>query len=349
MNNWNKSWQQENKNSKKNKKERERLVIFLSVALLFVVFLLSLCMGAARLTLGELWKGIMQKGGSSMEGNIFWYARFPRTMACALAGAALAVSGAVIQAVLANGLASPGIIGVNSGAGFGIVLSCALGALGGWTISLSSFLGAMTAAFFITFGAKKIGASRSTVILGGVAMNSILNAATEGILTLKPDLSLISTDFKVGGFASVVWSRLLPAGTLILLALLFLLTLSKELDLMSLGEETAQSLGISAKKMRTVFLLLSALLAGCAVSFCGLLGFVGLMIPHLGRSLVGAQSSRLLPFCIFFGAFFVISCDLAGRVFFQPYEVPVGILISLIGGIFFIYLLLKRKGGHRID
>ena len=131
MNNWNKSWQQENKNRKKNKKERERLVIFLSVALLFVGFLLSLCMGAARLTLGELWKGIMQKGGSSMEGNIFWYARFPRTMACALAGAALAVSGAVIQAVLANGLASPGIIGVNSGAGFGIVLSCALGALGG--------------------------------------------------------------------------------------------------------------------------------------------------------------------------------------------------------------------------
>lgn len=349
MNNWNKFLQPEKSKIGTRIIEHKIVILFWTIILLLASILLSLCLGAANLTLRQLWKGIFEGGGAGIEGNIFWYARFPRTMACALAGAALAVSGAVTQTVLANGLASPGIIGVNAGAGFAVVLSCAMGAVGGWSVALSSFLGAMAAAFFVAFGAKKMGASRTTVILGGVAINSVLNAATEGMITLQPELSLISTDFKIGGFTSVVWERFLPAGSLIIIALLLLLSLTKELDLMGLGEETAQSLGLSAKTMRTLFLLLSALLAGCAVSFAGLLGFVGLMIPHLGRKIIGVESRYLLPFCIFFGAFFVITCDLGARILFQPYEVPVGILISFFGGLFFMYLLLKRKGGHRYD
>ena len=128
-----------------------------------------------------------------------------------------------------------------------------------------------------------------------------------------------------------------------------LLTLCNDLDVIALGEETAQGLGMPVRRMRTIFLGLAALLAGASVSFAGLLGFVGLIVPHLGRRLVGSESRWLLPFCALLGAMLVTGCDLAARLIFDPYEIPVGILLSLIGGPFFLLLLLRRKGGRHFD
>lgn len=133
---------------------------------------------------------------------------------------------------------------------------------------------------------------------------------------------------------------------LILLAFAAVLTLCNELDLMNLGEETAQSLGLSVKKMRTVLLILAALLAGASVSFAGLLGFVGLIVPHTMRRFAGNESRFLIPLCAVGGAGFVTLCDVLARVLFMPYELPVGILMSFIGGPFFVWLILKRKAGH---
>lgn len=319
-----------------------------ALLLCLAAVLLSLRLGAAQLPWQGLWQALLE-GPTDTAGWIFWYVRLPRTVACVLSGAALAVSGAVIQGVLRNKLASPGIIGVNAGAGFAVTLCCALGILSGWAIALSAFAGAMLCVLLVVFVARKTGASRSTVILGGVAIGSFLTALSEALVTLIPDAGMLSGDFRVGGFASVAYTRLVPAGILILVALAVLFTLSNDLDVLALGEDTARSLGMSVDRMRTVFLISAAMLAGASVSFCGLLGFVGLIVPHIARALVGSQSRRLLPLCAVGGAGFVTICDLGARVLFAPYELPVGIVLSVLGGPFFIVLLLRSKGGKAHD
>ncbi|MBQ8599088.1 MAG: iron ABC transporter permease [Oscillospiraceae bacterium] len=324
----------------------KRRGIFLAAALFCLLSaVLSLSLGAASLSLQQLWQAILS-GPTYTDGWIFWYSRLPRTAACFLSGAALSVSGAVIQAVLNNKLASPSIIGVNAGAGLAVTLCCALGWLSGWAIAGSAFVGALLAVLTVMLIAKKTGASRTTVILSGVAINSFLNALSEAITTLIPDVGMMSADFRVGGFASINHNRLIPAGVLILLALAVILTLCNELDVLSLGEETAQGLGLNVKKMRTLFLVLVAMLAGASVSFAGLLGFVGLIVPHAARKLVGSESRALLPLCALGGAGFVCLCDLTARLLFAPYELAVGILMAVLGGPFFLLLLSKGKGGR---
>lgn len=307
---------------------------------------LSLCLGAVSLSPGVLWEAI-RSGPGDTAGFIFWYVRLPRTAGCLLAGAALAVSGAVIQSVLHNRLASPGIIGVNSGAGLAVTVCCAFGSVSGWAIAGSAFLGAMATVFLIVLVAENAGASRTTVILGGVAVNAVLNALAEAVTTLIPEIAMMTADFRVGGFGSVSYVRLIPAAIGICGALIPVFLLRNELDILSLGDETAHCLGLSVKKVRTLLLALAAMLAGCAVSFAGLLGFVGLIVPHAVRKLAGGEAGRCLPLCALGGAGFVTLCDLAARLLFIPYELPVGILLSLLGGPFFLLLLLKQKGGRR--
>ena len=285
-------------------------------------------------------------GAASLTPVIFRFVRLPRTLACILSGAALAVSGAVIQGVLSNKLASPSIIGVNAGAGLAVTLCCALGQLSGWFIAGSAFLGALISVLLIVFTAEKAGASRTTVILGGIAVNALLNALSEAVVTLVPEAGMMAGDFRVGGFGSVSHVRLIPAGILICIALVAVYSLRNELDVLTLGEETAQSLGLPVKTVRTMLLVLSAMLAGAAVSFAGLLGFIGLIIPHAMRRMVGSENRLLLPMCALGGGAFVTLCDTVARVAFAPFELPVGVLLSVIGGPFFLVLLMKRKGGR---
>ena len=285
-------------------------------------------------------------GAAAVTPVIFRFVRLPRTLGCLLAGAALAVSGAIIQGVLHNKLASPSIIGVNAGAGLAVTLCCAFGALSGWAIAGSAFLGAIVSVLLIVFAAEKAGASRTTVILGGVAVNAFLNALSEAITTLIPEVGMMAGDFRVGGFGSVSYIRLTPAGILIVLALLAVYSLHNELDVLALGEEMARGLGMDVKKIRTLLLVLAALLAGAAVSFAGLLGFVGLIVPHAMRKFTGSESRHLLPLCAMGGGAFVTLCDTLARVVFAPFELPVGILLSVLGGPFFLLLLVKRKGGR---
>ena len=322
----------------------KKRVFCLALGLLLLGALLSLCLGAVRLTPGEL-LGAIVNGPKDTAGFIFWYSRLPRTLACMLAGGALAAAGSILQSVLGNKLASPGIIGVNAGAGLAVTVCCAFGALSGWTVSLAAFGGALAAAATVMALARKAGASRTTVLLSGVAMNSILGALRDAVTTLVPEAGMLSGEFRVGGFSSVVAARLIPAGILIAAALVVAMTLCNELDVLALGEETARSLGLSVGALRGLFLLMAALLAGAAVSFAGLLGFVGLLVPHVARRFVGGESRFQLPLSILLGAGFVTACDLAARLLFVPYELPMGILMSVIGGPYFLWLLLKGKGG----
>lgn len=323
-----------------------RYLLWGCLVLCIIISVLSLCLGVVHFSLKELIEALFQKG-DKININILKYARIPRTAACLMAGAALSVSGAVLQNVLANKLASPSVIGVNAGAGLGVTFCCSLGILSGWAVSLSAFLGSLITVLLISVFSAKTGASKTTVILGGVALNSMLGAFSESITVLNPDTAALTTDFRVGGFSAVSAERLLPASILIIAALIILFTLFNELDVLSLGDDSAQSIGLSAKKYRILFLILSALLAGSAVSFAGLLGFIGLIVPHFIRKIIGNESRYLLPLSTIIGAGFVNLCDLIARLIFMPYELPVGIFMAIIGGPAFVWLLLRMKGGHK--
>lgn len=310
---------------------------------------LGIFLGSTPLSFEEICRGFEQGFGGSAGGRIFLYVRLPRTLAAIVCGGALAISGAVIQGVLANRLASPSIIGVNSGAGLAVTLCTALGIYGGWQLSLSAFLGGFAVVMLVSLGARKWGASRGTVILIGVAVNSLLGAVTDAIVTFFPDVGVMSNNFKIGEFSAVTYDKLLPAGIGILVTSAVLLTLTNELDVLTLGDEGAKGLGMNTSLMRTLFLLLAALLAGCAVSLAGLVSFVGLIVPHAVRRFAGSKSSCLIPLCGLFGGAFVCLCDTAARTFFAPYEIPVGIIMSFFGAPFFLFILIKGKGGHSRD
>lgn len=324
-----------------------KLLYAVGFFLLLISAVLGITLGSTALSISEIISAVRQ-GFSTAGGKIILYVRLPRTAASLVCGAALAVSGAVIQCVLANRLASPSIIGVNSGAGLAVTLCTAFGIYGGLRFSLFAFLGAFAAVMAVSLLARKIGASRGTLILLGVAINSFLNAVSDAVVTFIPEVGVMSNDFKVGEFSSVTYNRLLPAVVLIVLSLVILFTLTNELDVLTLGEDNARSLGMNTSLMRTLFLMLAAVLAGCAVSLAGLLSFVGLIVPHAVRRLSGSKASRLLPLSAIFGGAFVCLCDTAARTLFSPYEIPVGIIMAFLGAPFFVFILIKGKGGHTL-
>ena len=326
-------------------KNHNRLLLGGGIAVCLLITVTSLCLGNVHFTPVQL-ISLFRGQGDKVSRSILLYARLPRTLASLAAGAGLAVSGAVLQNVLANRLASPGIIGVNAGAGLGVTLCCAMGTLSGLAVSCAAFGGSLLTVLLIFLFSHRTGASKTTVILGGVALNSILNAVCESVTVLDTDVAMLSIDFRVGGFSAVSYMRLLPAAGLIALALAVLFTLCNELDVVTLGDEMAQGVGLQVGRYRMLFLVLAALLAGAAVSFAGLLGFVGLIVPHFVRRFTGNESGRLLPMCAVAGAGFVALCDMAARLLFAPYELPVGILMSVVGGPVFLYMLIRHKGGH---
>ena len=182
-----------------------------------------------------------------------------------------------------------------------------------------------------------------------MAVSAIFSAGIDAILIFVPEALNGYSDFRIGGMANLSMDRIIPAFWIILAALIMVFLLAGELDILLLGTETAQSLGLRVKPLRLILLALAAALAGGAVSFAGLLGFVGLIVPHMMRRLLGAESFPLLLASALSGAVMLTLCDLLSRILFAPYELPVGIVLALIGGPFFIWLLLRQRGGRTHD
>ena len=320
-------------------------LIALLAGLLLVSSIANLAFGAVSIPPGEVAAALLGRGRGAVA-SIILYARLPRLCGCLLAGAALACAGVIIQGVLNNPLAAPNIIGVNSGAGLATALCCAAapGAVG--LTPVAAFLGALAGVMLVLFISERAGASRITLVLAGVAMSSMFSAGIDAVVTFFPDALNGYTDFRIGGVKNLSMARLAPAFWVILTALLLALSLSNELDLLLLGRETAQSLGLPAKWLRLVLLMLAAALAGAAVSFAGLLGFVGLLVPHIMRRLAGEESFLLLLSSALGGALLLASCDLISRLIFAPFELPLGVVLSLAGGPFFIWLLLRQRRGR---
>ncbi len=307
---------------------------------------LGLWTGSVKLEPAQVLDALTGRDGTSAAARIVLYSRLPRTCAAMLAGAALAVSGAVIQTVLDNPLASPSVIGVNSGAGFAVALVCAAAPLAQRYTPLVAFGGALAGVLLVAGLSQRTGASRMTVILAGVAISAMFSAGIDTAVTLVPDAISGVTDFRIGGFTGVTMAQLAPAAGLIFVSLGIVFSLSQQMDILALGSDTAQSLGLSVGPVRITLLVLAAALAGAAVSFCGLMGFVGLIVPHTMRRLLGKGSLSLMVSSALGGAFFVTMCDLAARVLFSPFELPVGIILAFAGAPFFLWLLFKQRGGR---
>ncbi len=305
---------------------------------------LSLWTGAVKLGPAQVFDALTGRDAASTAARIVLYSRLPRTCGAMLAGAALAVSGSVIQTVLDNPLASPGVIGVNSGAGLAVALVCAAAPLAQRYAPLVAFGGALAGVLLVAGLSRHTGASRMTVILAGVAVSALFSAGIDTAVTLVPDALSGVTDFRIGGFTGVTMAQLAPAAGLIFVSLGVALSLSQQMDILALGSDTAQSLGLSVRSVRFILLVLAAALAGAAVSFCGLMSFVGLIVPHTMRRLLGERSFSLMVSSALGGAFFVTVCDLLARVLFSPFELPVGIILAFAGAPFFLWLLFKQRG-----
>jgi iron complex transport system permease protein len=329
-------------------RSKPRAFLVLGALLCLAAGIAGLCVGPSSIPLSELWRALTgQSGGTAFA--ILVHVRLPRVLGALAAGAGLASGGAIIQSVFANPLAGPNIIGVNSGAGLAVALCCAFFPAGFWAVPAAAFAGALLSVLGVFLIAKKCGASRMTMVLTGVAASSILGACTDAVMALFPDALAGMAGFRVGGLAGVSFRQVLPACLYILTGFILAMLFSNELDVLSLGDDVAQSLGMRASFVRLAVLMTAALMVGASVSFAGLLGFVGLLVPHICRLFVGGESRLLLPASALFGGALLLFCDLLSRVLFAPYELPVGILLSLLGGPFFLWLLLRRKGGHLHD
>ena len=330
---------------------RNRTVLILLLFALVLVSLAGCCFGASSVSPQEILKATFSGDLSGTAGRILLYVRLPRLMAAILAGSALSAAGLLLQSVLRNPLASPSVIGINAGAGLGALICGVFFPAAAGFIPLAAFLGACAAAFSVYLLARLTGASRSTVILAGVAVNSILGACMDAIVTIVPDAVSNRSAFAIGGFEYATLTRLGFAAPLIGLALLAALLLGRELNLMVLGDEVAAGLGLRVERFRALFLIAAAMLSGAAVSFAGLIGFVGLIAPHMARILCKDDPRLRIPVTIIFGALLCVVCDLIARTAFAPYELPVGIVLSFLGAPFFLALLMgrKRRSRHHAD
>lgn len=343
------SWQAKLLDMDKNSNQYNIAIIMFLLILLIVGIVMSISFGSSKIPLADIISAMKQGDNTQNTYRIITFVRIPRTVAAVLAGCAFSVSGVILQSVLNNSLASPSVIGVNSGAGLFAVLIAVFFPSNIYLTTIGAFVGAILAVLMVYFIAQKSGASRMAIVLSGVAVSSFIGAITDTILTLKPDTMIARTAFLIGGFSGITMDKLSFAGSLIVIGFFITFILSYDMNILALGDETAKSLGLGVARFRFLFLILAAVLAGSAISFAGLIGFVGLIVPHVSRLFVGYDNRILLPVSALLGSIFTLLCDLLARVLFAPYEIPVGIILSFLGGPFFIYLLMKGKRGQLYD
>lgn len=328
-------------------KRQNRLVLAALAVLTLGAMALSLCVGSQGVALPRLLAALRAGDPADPVRRIVIYVRLPRMAAGLCCGAAMAVAGALLQAVLNNAMASPNVIGVNAGAGFFALLAGVL--LPQRAVPGAAFAGALVTALLIYLLALRAGLARTTLVLAGLAVSGILTAGVNTMRLLFPEGVTGADGFLIGGLSGVSLTAVGSALPYLAAGGVLALFLAPELNILALGEQTAASLGLPVGRTRLASILAAALLAGAAVSFAGLISFVGLLVPHIARRLVGVDHRVLLPACALLGAIFLLVCDTAARTLFAPYELPVGILLNVIGGVFFLYLLLGRKRGRVYD
>ncbi|MFV0440272.1 MAG: FecCD family ABC transporter permease [Lachnospirales bacterium] len=318
------------------------ILIFIGV----LSIVLSIVIGASTISLEDFWRFASGQQVDDFVKNIITLVRVPRALGGFLCGFALSLSGLLLQRVLNNALVSPSTIGVNSGSGLFVLVSTLIFPLNFFAKTLAAFLGAITISLIIYFVSIGTGRSRMTIILAGVAITTMCNAIIDSIIIVFPDSVYDKTAFYIGGLSSVTYTQLTFSSIFILVGFFVVMLIHKQLDILILGDEVSNSLGVNVNKIRFIIILCSSMISGAAVAVAGLLGFVGLIIPHIAKMLFDNESKTLIPKTSILGGSFVVLADLFARVLFAPYEIPVGVLLSFLGAPFFLFLLFngKKKG-----
>nr|WP_051508730.1 iron ABC transporter permease [Sporosarcina sp. D27] len=305
---------------------------------------LAMILGAANISVSDVWLAII--GDSSKNSLILREIRFPRELAALLVGSALAVSGAIMQGMTRNPLADPGLLGLTAGANAALAIAIAVApSLNYYGIMTACFLGAAAGAL-VVFGiasAKRGGFSPFRLVLAGAAVSTFFFAVAEGVgiyFKVSKDISM----WTAGGVIGTTWSQLQIITPVIVIGIGIALILSKQLTLLSLNEEVAVGLGQHTFRIKMILFILIILLAGSAVALVGNLAFVGLMIPHIVRAIVGTDYRFILPMSAVVGGAFMLLADTLGRTMNAPYETPVASLVAVMGLPFFLIIL--RKGGR---
>ncbi|OMF60363.1 ferrichrome ABC transporter permease [Paenibacillus sp. FSL R5-0490] len=319
------------------------------IGLVFVFFglLASIGLGAIWISPSVVWDSFVSFQAGQIEHQLIREVRIPRALAAALIGAALAVAGTIMQGITRNPLADPSIIGITHGAGLAIAISLAFVSSGSYWILLvwsfaGSAVGAMLVLSFSMISKERI--SPVTLTLAGAALSTLFSALSTGIalyFQVAQDLSF----WFAGGLSGTKWQHvfiLLPA---VIIGLLLSIWISRSLTILALGEEVAAGLGQSQQKVRWIGLIAVILLSGAAVSIAGAIGFIGLVVPHIVRMLIGSDYRWLIPLSAIAGAFLLVLADIGARMINPPFETPVSAVTALIGVPFFLYLS-RRKGGY---
>ncbi len=328
------------------------LIAGLIVALLLVI-LIGISIGAVSLPFSDVWTVVLRHltGGAAATGDvndrIIWEFRTPRVLLAALVGAGLSVAGAALQTLVRNPLADPYVLGVSSGASLAAVAVILLGTpiLAGIGVSLAAFLGAVVTMLTVVALGQRAGRfSPPRLILAGVAVGALASSATS-YLQIKADPQQLQgvLFWLLGTVAGANWSDLGVPGVAVALGTSWLLLQARRLNALLMGEESAVALGVDVNRFRIELILVSSALTGAAVAVAGGIGFVGLMVPHVARMLVGPDHRRMLPTSALIGATYLVLVDLLARTLQRPIELPLGIFTAAIGAPFFIWLMRRNS------
>ncbi len=335
-------------------------IYILGLALLMVlVMVFSVSVGSADLSVWDSLKLFVKK--LPIVGNIVdtsdiantyeiivWKVRMPRILLSALVGGALAVVGGVFQGVFGNPLADPHILGVSSGAALGATIGMLSGVsisfLSLGTVGICAFVGALLTVLLV-YNLARVGGEISTtnMLLTGTAISTMLSAIISLLMTFNEEQVDKVYMWTLGSFSAATWEKVKFLAVMVLVGAVLLITFAQKINVMMLGDEEAKSLGVDTVKVRRLVILIASFLVAAAVSVSGIIGFVGLIIPHSVRMLTGSNNKSLLPYSFFGGATFLMLCDTAARTMAAPTEIPVGIITSVFGAPFFIFLILRNR------
>lgn len=319
-------------------------------ALLLVLLVLGVSaanIGAMHLSLPMLW----QSGSDSSLWQIWFTIRLPRVLLAVIVGGALALSGCVMQGLFRNPLADPGLLGISSGAALAVAISIVFslslpGVLMLYLPLLAAFLGSLAVTLVIFLLSRQGLTGLSRLLLVGIAINALCGAAVGVLSWLSNDQQLRQLSlWGMGSLGQAQWPTVLVCGSVVLPCMVLVQRLAARLNLLQLGEEEAHYLGVDVPRTQRYLLVLSAFLVASAVAVSGVIGFIGLVVPHLMRFCLGGDHRLLLPASLLSGAILLLLADTLARTLVAPAEMPVGLLTSLIGGPWFLWLILRRRGG----
>ncbi len=337
---------------------------FLYWAIVLIVLLAgtsvgAIAIGSTYIEPGEVYKVLLSKltngivysdVGTIMTQNIIWEIRFPRVLLGAICGAGLAICGVLMQCVTKNPIAEPYILGISSGASCGAVFVIVLGgmsSIGINSVGAGAFVGSLISGILVFAIGTQMGKTTSTtrLVLSGMAISTIFSALTNLLIYSAENSNQAKSAlfWTVGSLGGAKWEVLLFPFIILVVVMIGALVMSKSLDILLLGDDSAIILGINKKLIKSIILILATLLTSALVSITGAIGFIGLVVPHICRTITGSDHKKLIALSSLIGAIFLIASDIIARGLFPPIEIPIGIITSLVGGPFFLYLISKKN------